>query len=365
MPGVGNELSRLSEPDVWRYTVCTWGMKLGGNGHRQAAGALAHRDGGDQWAPAGRWRRHDGEPGARSARSAPPTRRNYSGICGGTLGELYQGPYWVADEPSVAIISLPVDKFVSCHFNLTEGRPGRVAGRQWPNRARCARAVELFASRYGVSLPSGHWEYHSELEVGKGMASSTADLVATIRCLYDIFALPYDEAGLRSILGRIERSDPVFLAEFALYLSGQQRVVRRLGNRIGYFACYVVEPSMVDTEAVGRRLLRYYARHRSEYKECADSMISAFSACDAVRVAQASSWSARLSQGVVPKASYDEFVRRQRSYGAAGIFVAHTGTIIGYLFSRRPRPATLGAISAMVKRQGLRCRFGRVGWGNV
>ncbi|CAM5668430.1 hypothetical protein SPURM210S_05054 [Streptomyces purpurascens] len=67
------------------------------------------------------------------------------------------------------------------------------------------------------------------LPVGVGMASSTADIVATLRCRGDV-PLPCDTDVVLGILAAMERSDSVFLDEFALHLSGRHRVVRRLGT---------------------------------------------------------------------------------------------------------------------------------------
>jgi hypothetical protein len=67
-------------------------------------------------------------------------------------------------------------------------------------------AINLFLQRHGVSLPSGRWRFVTDLLRGKGMASSTADIVATIRCLDAIFGTQSADI-IPAILKEIERSE--------------------------------------------------------------------------------------------------------------------------------------------------------------
>ncbi len=141
---------------------------------------------------------------------------------------------------------------------------------------KAARAVRLFLDHFGLRLPPRHWRTHSELRVGVGMASSTADIVATLRCLFRVFGLPYDQGVVTGVLAAIERADSVFLDEFALHLSARHQVVRTLGTAIGFHTAFVTEPGTVDTSAVTAPLLRHYARRASEYERCLTDLLKGF-----------------------------------------------------------------------------------------
>lgn len=52
------------------------------------------------------------------------------------------------------------------------------------------------------------------------MASSTADIVAVIRCLAKLHGMPPSDELIREILRRIERSDPIFHNYHSVYFSG-------------------------------------------------------------------------------------------------------------------------------------------------
>ncbi|MEU9014122.1 hypothetical protein AB0D12_31015 [Streptomyces sp. NPDC048479] len=288
----------------------------------------------------------------------------HSGVSRGTLGELFQGPHWEAGIPHISIVSLPVDKFSWCHFTVDPDGTEFDAS-ALDTRHKAARAMSLFLDRYGLTMPPGRMTFHSELPMGKGMASSTADIVATLRCLFRLFALPYDQNAVTGILGRIERADSVFLDEFALYLSATQRVVRPLGAQVGLYACYIAEEGTVDTEAAGPTLLAHYSRLREAYRDCVDDLVAAFARSDATAVAAAATRSATLSQGVIPKRAFDMLRDHRAELRADGLFVAHTGTVIGYLFRRRPDQQAHAELSEFFLGLGHQCQFSQVGWGHV
>ncbi|MFF7456489.1 hypothetical protein [Kitasatospora sp. NPDC008115] len=291
------------------------------------------------------------------ARPAPPPGGTLSGVCHGTLGELYQGPLHAGPRPDIAVVSFPVDRHSWVHFT-----PGTDPPDPLPLGAKAATAARLFLERFGLTLPPGRWCVHSELTIGVGMASSTADIVATLRCLFRIFALPYDTGVVLAVLREIERADSVFLDEFALHLSGRHRVVRRLGTGIGFHTAYITEPGTVDTAAVTDLLLGHYRRHGEEYRRCLTDLLTGFAAGDPAAVARTATASAALSQLVLPKGTFDALLAHREEFGADGIFVAHTGCLIGYLLPERPDAALKSDLSAFFHSLGHQCSFAQGGY---
>lgn len=283
--------------------------------------------------------------------------RSFSGVCHGTLGELYQGPLRAGADPDIALVSFPVDRHSWVYFTPGAQPPGS------PSLGdKSVTAARLFLDRFGLTLPPGRWRVHTDLRVGVGMASSTADIVATVRCLFRVFSLPYDPDAVIDVLAAIERADSVFLDEFALYLSARHRVVRRLGTRVGLHTAFVTEPGTVNTAAVTPLLLRHYRRHGDEYERCLTDLLKGFASGDAAAVARAATASAVLSQEAVPKQTFEAVLAHREEFGADGVFVAHTGSLIGYLFSRKPAPSAKGELSAFFHSLGHQCSFAQGGY---
>ncbi|ALN60362.1 GHMP kinases putative ATP-binding protein [Lysobacter enzymogenes] len=296
------------------------------------------------------------EPASAAAVQAPQAalRVACSGVCHGTLGELWQGPCEHEGELQIGLISLPVRRYSWMHF--LPGEDGDIK-RDLAGKDKCRRAIEAYLQLHAVSLPPGRFSHDSELPTGKGMASSTADLVATVRCLDRVFGLRTTHEQLTALLRPIERSDSVFLDRYALYLSGRQRVLREFAHAPRLHACYIDEGGTVETEKLAEPLLRHYRRHRSSYRSHLDLALEAFERGDAVAVCEVATRSAQLAQWVTPKAHLDILLRHRRELRADGLVIAHTGSLLGYLFAQRPDSAQLGEVSAFFAGLGRTCRL--------
>ncbi len=284
-----------------------------------------------------------------------------SGWCSGTLGELFQGPMERDGKLEIAIVSLPFGGRSTCRYVL-DATARSPLGDGLENRPKTGRALEWLVAQHALRLPAGRWVFASDLEVGKGMASSTADIVAAIRCAGWIAGRRFRAHDVMSILRKVERSDSVFLGEAALYLSERHEVVVRFGRSLTYTAAYMVEPGVVDTEAMRDCLLAHYARHAPEYRHVLDGFLAAAVRRDARLVAEAATQSARLSQRCLPKRRFAALHSAMRVLRADGIFVAHTGSVAGYLYVRPPTPEHRAEIAAFFAALGESACFDQVGW---
>lgn len=308
-------------------------------------------------------RQHPNRPPPARARvaagaQAEPSAAVHSGVCHGTLGELLQGPYERDGELHIGIISLPVRRYSWMHF--APGEDGDIDA-ELAGKDKCRQALGLYLAHHRKRLPPGRWSHDSELPTGKGMASSTADIVATIRCLDRVFGLRSSPALMAALLREIERSDSVFLDRHALYLSGRQEVVRTFPRALRLHACYIDEGGTVETERVAADLLGHYRDRLDDYRGNLQRMLQAFAAHDVRAICDCATRSAALAQGVIAKRAFDTLLERRRALGADGIVVAHTGSLIGYLYARRPSTARMGALSSFFRGLGHQCRFVETG----
>lgn len=282
-----------------------------------------------------------------------------SGICHGTLGELFQGPYLLEGRLHISLISLPVKKYSFVHFVSGEAC---AIDTNFAGKEKSRRAIDLYLALHQRCLPQGKWIYDSELMQGKGMASSTADIVATIRCLDSIFATRTPADSLTRILRDIERSDSVFLDAYALYLSAEQEVIQCFAGDPQFHACYIDEGGVIDTEKTSKALLAHYERNLEAYMNNLERAVAAFLDGDKAEIAHCATVSAVLAQDVIPKRNLGILLSQQRRYQADGIVVAHTGSLLGYLFVQKPDSTQMGELSAFFHGLGYSCRFVQTGF---
>lgn len=283
--------------------------------------------------------------------------RYFSGLCHGTLGELWQGPVHHRGRDEIGIVTLPIPLYSRATYVTSPPSTFSDA----PTSKRAA-AIREFHRKYQVTLPPGRWIFDSQLQTSKGMASSTADIVATVRCLFKLHAIDYDETVLRGILRSIERSDPVFLDRHSLYLSGKQEIVRTFSPALAFTACYVVLDAQVDTEVfTGVQLERSYRRNRLEYEESLSSVLSALENGDHRAVAAEATRSAALAQTYLHHPIIDELIESYRGLSALGVARAHTGAIAALLYPVGVERSRLEQASAFFHERKLSCAFTRGG----
>ena len=278
----------------------------------------------------------------------------FSGVCNGTLGELLQAPILHEGKMEIAIVSLPVQRFSWAHF-IKGGEGDNVEEMLF--RPKCKKAISLYLEKNNLVLPAGSWVFSSELPRGCGMASSTADLVATLRCLDAIFDRQSTVSETAEILGCIERSDSVFLDTYALYLSGVQKPIRLFPGNFTFHVFYINEGNVVDTDGVTSSLMAHYKYNLKLYSQNLSDMVTAFERGDLAGIASSSTQSAVLGNGAVPKKNLSALLESKVQLGADGIVVAHTGSLIGYLFAERPTPAQAGRLSAFFRKLGYQCQY--------
>lgn len=276
----------------------------------------------------------------------PPSRRVATGMAPGTCGEFVQG---VLDGQDF-LVNCPINLFAYAQACET-GEPGlHVQDRA--GFSKVAGIAEAFETRFGIRL---HHEIDvlSDIPRGKGMASSTADLSAAIRCLCESADLPVSAATFAAILTGIEPSDCVHFHGIAHvnHLTGQlfelmpaPRALRVLVVDCG---------GEVDTVAFDRaRAHAVYARNESTVAQALALLKTGLRDHVPADIARGATLSATLSQQILPKPQFDDLLAMATRHGALGLNCAHSGTVLGVLY--QPAGDTGVALAEAIGRE-----FGR------
>jgi len=86
-------------------------------------------------------------------------------------------------------------------------------------------------------------------------------------------------------------------------------------------------------------------------------MMIAFDLGDLKGIAQCATQSSLLGHGAVPKRNMYAVLKNKERLGADGIVVAHTGSLIGYLFTKKPTPKYADTLSVFFKQLGCQCCY--------
>jgi L-threonine kinase len=267
-------------------------------------------------------------PGPWRPASGPPAGRERAGTgrAFGTFGELLQG---VLPDGHDFLVTLPIARWSVAVFRPEPGTTLRVATEdKAKSRALAARMLD----GYGVD-PGGVLTIDSALPVGKGMASSSADLVATARAIADAYGLEPSPEVVQDLLREIEPSDGVMYDSVVAFHHREVRLRAQLGSAPRMTVVGLDEGGTVDTVRFNRLPKAYTADDAYEYQELLDRTARAIAAGDPEPLGEVATRSAVLNQRIRPKKLLETATTVCRDAGALGVAAAHSGTKLGVLIA--------------------------------
>jgi L-threonine kinase len=240
----------------------------------------------------------------------------------GTFGELLQG---TLPDGVDFLVTMPIDRYATAWFRLDPNGPLLV----FPSHKFKSRAL----ARSMLGGAGGTLVVDGDLPVGKGLASSSADLVATARAVGGALGLATDPSAVEDWLRPIEPTDGVMYAGVVAFEHRRVRLRRFLGVLPPMTVVAVDEGGQLDTVAFNLHPKPYSDGDRREYAQLLETMTHAISTTDLPAVGAVATRSAVLNQRIVPKRNLDAMIRISREAGALGVVCAHSGTMTGVLLA--------------------------------
>lgn len=281
----------------------------------------------------------------------------------GTLGELWQGPYQSLDGAlHIAIVTLPCKRYTS-EVTIEYGK----SASNLPPKS--AKAVEQFIAYFNIRSEASNysWSVRSNIPRSIGMASSTADIVATIYALASLHDIRVSGEQIQDIMRGIERSDPVFCQKPGLYLSKHQRFAHSWDWSPGFIVVYSILPGTTHTESVSEsKLLRFYQDNLGAYQASLNLIDKGFQTENYKLIGTASTECATIFQGFHPVQLVDELIVIAPKVNALGVVRAYTGHVTGLLFSDENdlHVECLSVIRGVFDKFGLPTLVDWAGYGN-
>lgn len=243
----------------------------------------------------------------------------------GSCGELLQG---VTEQDRHFLVTLPIRRGTVAVFE-----PGGHGISVVPaGKSKAQRLADAMVARSRV-LRGGRLTLHSELPEGKGLASSTADLVATARAVADAEGRTVPISELEADLRAIEPSDGVMYQGAVAYFHREVRLLARLGPLPALTIVIGDEGGSVDTVEFNRGEPGFTPADKREFDRLLAELGTAITHGDVAAIGAVATRSAVLSAISRARPHLDETIQAARAIGAAGVVVAHSGTTTGILLA--------------------------------
>lgn len=242
------------------------------------------------------------------------------GFAPGTFGELVHGE--IDDVPFLITLSIPWGTRAT--FAPTPGQPLNV----WPAyRKKAKRAAELLLTSWGID-PEGTVVLQSTLPVGKGMASSSADVVATLRAVAASFGRQLSPRELASLAAEVEPTDGIMFPGVVAFDPLRGRLLERLGQPPPMLIAGVLGRGRINTEDHHRRWRSYTPEQQHRIQEALAYARDGVRARDVDLIGRAGRISAEVEAERDPDPALDEFLSIAKEEDV-GVIIAHSGTVRG------------------------------------
>lgn len=248
------------------------------------------------------------------------------GTAGGSCGELLQG---VLPDGRDFLVTLPIRQGSTAVFE-----PGPDSGVVTvpAHKTKARRLAEAMLAR-SPEVGGGRLTLHSELPEGKGLASSSADLVATARAIADAGARSITAAEIEDELRAIEPSDGVMYPGPVAFCHREVRLLARLAPPPPLTIVLGDEGGAIDTVEFNRRPKPFTAADRREYARLLDRLRGALADRDPVAIGAVSTRSAVLNDRLRPRPHLPALRAAATDIEALGVIIAHSGTTAGILLA--------------------------------
>ena len=195
--------------------------------------------------------------------------------------------------------------------------------------SKAAVALKTTVNYMGCdSFPLG-LSLESQLPTGKGMAASTADIVAVIQAVSAAIDEELEPEEIAELAAGIEPTDGIFYPGIVQmnYMTGE--LIKSYGNAPKMIIAMFDTGGEINTIEFHSE----YHGHDDSPKELLDAIDQLDENFSAAQIARVATLSAMANQRLVPKPQLEEIIDYAKSLGALGVNVAHSGTMMGVLFA--------------------------------
>lgn len=252
----------------------------------------------------------------------------YYGICPASCGEFVQG---VMDREEY-LCSYAVDLYSTAEVEekLNDINMG-------PSKSR--KAIEAVFKKFNIPVKESKnisLKIRSKIPVGKGMASSTADIGATIGATLGLIQKKLSSEEIAKLASTIEPTDSIYIEENNIFnpLSGE--VIKYLGN-ITDSRVVILEPNKILNTMRIRRNPNYKdikMQNKDIIKISFNLLEEGIKNNDLYSIGKASTLSSLANENIHKKEGLEKIIEISKNYGAYGVNVAHSGTVVGILIDK-------------------------------
>ena len=267
-------------------------------------------------------------------------------------GELAQGQLTYGED---FLVTNPVSRFSHIRVGINHG-PGLITILPH-SRTKTKKAVIETLKLFAITDVDVTVSIESKIPIGKGMASSTADIVGVIEATVEALGLTITPQQISDIAISIEPSDGLMYRGAVVYNHRSGRLFEELG-RVPQMDQLIVDSqsntaaNTVDTVAFNNIPKNYTQKEIEIQSQALDLVREGVRTSDIVKIGRGATLSAQVNERLLPKPRFEVITAIAFRFGACGVACAHSGTILSLLFTPE-NTYGLKRASIVLKEQGF------------
>jgi uncharacterized protein involved in propanediol utilization len=244
-----------------------------------------------------------------------------------SFGEIVQGR--MVDENDF-LVTLPVDLWSTCELSCTPiNGPLVVECSLEKSRDVVLQVLEELGFDYGFHISV---RFNRNIPIGKGLSSSTADMLAALRALQEVFGFLYREPFLSRVFINIEPHDAIFYNGCVAYNHRQGKLLEDYSYIPDFHIIAVDHGGSIDTVAYNKKVV-FSDENKKQYSILFRELLDAFSEKDDKKIARCATSSSQIHAAMTDNDFLNEILKKSDELGALGVLTTHSGTCAGYLYS--------------------------------
>jgi uncharacterized protein involved in propanediol utilization len=248
------------------------------------------------------------------------------GAANGTFGELLQGV--LPENDLDFLVTFPITRSSTAEFRFASSCREVMVRPSHKTKSRLlAERILRAHGRHG----GGYLTITTDLPEGKGLASSSADLVATARAVGEAMGVRLTERETESFLRGIEPSDGVMYPGIVSFYHREVRLREKLGFLPPLTIVAHDAGGRVDTVQFNQSRKPRSEAEKREYAHLLRELTVAVEAGDLRTVGDIATRSAEMSDTLSPRKHFGDLLRICRDVDGLGLVLAHSGTNLGVL----------------------------------
>lgn len=265
----------------------------------------------------------------------------------GSCGELVQGTL----EGQPFLITCPIDLYSEFRYKSIGFRTNLRGDK---SREMLTRTLDYVQSQYTLEeyLVRFPFQQHSALPIGKGMASSSADLSCLCQAVALSLGTQLSADEMADLCLAIEPTDGIFYPGIMLFDHVGGKIRENLGHPPKMLIAVFDAGGEVDTLSFNKRsdLTALNKAKEKQVREAMDLVMAGIAKQDVSLIGQGATVSALANQAILANSCLEPIIQLSIRYGSCGVNAAHSGTVIGVLFAPQQANKIVDCVAAVTEK---------------